>query len=396
MSRKYIDMDKYPRLDHFRHFLTMQQPCVSVTVQVDITDWLSGLKASGCPFFLSFQYAVVKAANRIPEFRQRIVDDKIVEYDYCNPSYIVSLPDDTYRYCNVNVGQPFAQYLKESRVKQDAALHSVHLEEEEGDEGDVIKSGKVKDIELATANIKMKKGEKPKGIYETIISDSHEEEIPIGRTINTKVAGRKLRVVGYYTSDAADDDTYYVHHDTIDADYIQKQKSLTAYADDTRKLKSILDQERMSSRINDSKDKKAYISQRKDQLTSAVVVAGIIMLISLVEMFLMLRSSFLSRIKEIGTLRAIGLKKKDIYRMFTGEILVITFITAIPGILIMYYILTQITKITYYLEGMYKINPIVALISLGIVVVFNLIAGLIPVFSTMRKTPAQILARTDI
>lgn len=133
MSRKYIDMTKYPRLDHFRHFLTMQQPCVSITVQVDITDWLSRLRASGCPFFLSFQYAVVRAANRIPEFRQRIVDDKIVEYDYCNPSYIVSLPDDTYRYCNVNVGQPFAQYLKESRVKQDAALHSVHLEEEEGD-----------------------------------------------------------------------------------------------------------------------------------------------------------------------------------------------------------------------------------------------------------------------
>ena len=133
MSRKYIDMTKYPRLDHFRHFLTMQQPCVSITVQVDITDWLSRLKASGCPFFLSFQYAVVRAANRIPEFRQRIVDDKIVEYDYCNPSYIVSLPDDTYRYCNVNVNQPFAQYLKESRVKQDAALHSEHLEEEESD-----------------------------------------------------------------------------------------------------------------------------------------------------------------------------------------------------------------------------------------------------------------------
>ena len=133
MSRKYIDMDKYHRLDHFRHFLTMQQPCVSVTVQVDITDWLSRLKASGCPFFLSFQYAVVRAANRIPEFRQRIVDDKIVEYDYCNPSYIVSLPDDTYRYCNVNVNQPFTQYLEESRVKQDAALHSEHLEEEEGD-----------------------------------------------------------------------------------------------------------------------------------------------------------------------------------------------------------------------------------------------------------------------
>ena len=120
------------------------------------------------------------------------------------------------------------------------------------------------------------------------------------------------------------------------------------------------------------------------------------MLISLIEMFLMLRSSFLSRIKEVGTLRAIGLKKKDIYRMFTGEILVITFITAIPGIAIMYFALTQRVTITYYIEGMYIITPVIAAITFAIILVFNLLAGLIPVFSTMRKTPAQILARTDI
>ena len=133
MSRRHLDMSTYPRLDHFRYVLGMNNPFVNVTVQVDLTDWLPQIRKAGFPFFLSFQYAVVRAANRIPEFRQRIVDDKIVEYDYCNPSYIVSLPDDTYRYCNVNVNQPFAQYLEESRVKQDAALHSEHLEEEEGD-----------------------------------------------------------------------------------------------------------------------------------------------------------------------------------------------------------------------------------------------------------------------
>ena len=110
----------------------------------------------------------------------------------------------------------------------------------------------------------------------------------------------------------------------------------------------------------------------------------------------MLRSSFLSRIKEVGTLRAIGLKKKDIYRMFSGEILVITLITALPGIATMYYVLYNLVKITYYLEGMYMINPLIALISLAILVIFNLISGLIPVYVTMRKTPAQILARTDI
>lgn len=267
-----------------------------------------------------------------------------------------------------------------------------------GDEGeeDYIKNGKVRDLDLATNNIKIKKGEAPKEVYETIINIDHEEEVPIGKTISLKVAGRKLTVVGYYTSDSADDDTYYVHADTIKEDYIMKQKNFSAYADNTALLKAMLDKEGLSAKVNDSRDRKAYINARKDQLTSALVVAGIIMLISLIEMFLMLRSSFLSRIKEVGTLRAIGLKKKDIYRMFTGEILVITFITAIPGILLMYFGLTQVVKITYYLEGLYIVSPVVAVITFGVILLFNLIAGLIPVYVTLRKTPAQILARTDI
>lgn len=133
MSRKQIDMSKYPRLDHFNHFLAMDHPCASVTVQVDITDFVPRIKAAGYPFFLSFQYAAVHAANRIPEFRQRILNGAIVEYDFCNPSYTVALPDGTYRYCLVNANQPFPQYLEEGRIKQAAAIESEHLEEEGDD-----------------------------------------------------------------------------------------------------------------------------------------------------------------------------------------------------------------------------------------------------------------------
>ena len=133
MSRKQIDMSTYPRLDHFNHFLAMEHPCASVTVQVDITDFVPKLKAAGYPFFLSFQYAAVQAANRIPEFRQRFLKGMILEYDFCNPSYTVALPDGTYRYCLVNANQPFAQYLEEGRIKQAAALESEHLKEDDDD-----------------------------------------------------------------------------------------------------------------------------------------------------------------------------------------------------------------------------------------------------------------------
>ena len=274
-----------------------------------------------------------------------------------------------------------------------------YAEEGEEDEGDVIQSGRVKDIDLAKSKISLiKGGKKPTGLYEVLVNDSHieEDDYKIGRKISPKMAGHKLKIVGYYKSDSAYEDTYYVGADTIKADYVFKQKSFSVYAPNVSQVKSLLDTQALPSKVNDTKEKQAYIHERKDQLTSALVVAGIILLISLIEMFLMLRSSFLSRIKEVGTLRAIGLKKKDIYRMFAGEILVITMITAVPGIAIMYYVLYNLVKITYYLEGMYMINPAIAGISLAIVVVFNLIAGLIPVYVTMRKTPAEILARTDI
>lgn len=314
----------------------------------------------------------------------------------------ISIPNlDDYIISGISDTQSPSLYVDESEVMH--ILTNANAEDEdyyymdyEDGEGDSIRSGRVKDVELAKSTLKITKGNMPKKKYEVIVSSDHEEEYAIGKPINVKAAGRKLTVVGYYKSDSAADDTYYVHGDTIKLDYIKKQKSFTAYTSNTKQLKAILDKEKLSAKINDLSDRKAYIYQRKEQLTSAMVVAGIVMLISLIEMFLMLRSSFLSRIKEVGTMRAIGLKKKDIYRMFTGEILVITIITSIPGILIMYYILSQIVKITYYIEGQYMISPLVAAISLAIVVAFNLFAGLIPVFGTMRKTPAQILSRTDI
>lgn len=268
--------------------------------------------------------------------------------------------------------------------------------DDEEDE-DAVRSGRIKDFALADKEIKIKKGSKePKELYEVLINDSHEEEYKIGKSLNVKMAGHKLKVVGYYTSPNASEDTYFVSAKTIRKDYVRKQKEFTVYAPNTKQVKSLLDTQSLPSKVNDVRDRKAYIYARKDQLTSSLIVAGVILFISLVEMFLMLRSSFLSRIKEVGTLRAIGLKKKDIYRMFTGEILVITMITAIPGLAAMYYILSNVVKVTYFLEGMYMINPIVAALSLGIMLLFNLFAGLIPVYVTMRKTPAQILARTDI
>ena len=263
-------------------------------------------------------------------------------------------------------------------------------------EVDPVVNGTVKDIDIAKSKIKITSGRNPEEAYETVVNETNEGFVEIGDKVDTKAGKKKLTVVGFYSSDSAEEDTYYVTAETITRHYISKQNYFTAYAPDTGMLKSILDLAGVQGAVNDVRDRSIYINARKDQLISAILVAGIIMLISLAEMFLMLRSSFLSRIKEVGTLRAIGLKKSDIYKMFIGEILVITFITAVPGIAVMYFALTKLVNVTYYLEGSYMVTPAIAAITFAIILAFNLLAGLIPVFTTMRKTPAQILARSDI
>ena len=137
---------------------------------------------------------------------------------------------------------------------------------------------------------------------------------------------------------------------------------------------------------------------RKSQLTTVrafLLVGAIIIIISLVEAFLIMRASFLSRIKEVGILRAIGVKKSDIYKMFTGEIVAITIIASIPGWLAMNYIIYKAQNITY-LSDMFVCTPQTVLVSLALIFGFNLLFGLMPVFHTLIKTPAAILARTDV
>lgn len=259
-----------------------------------------------------------------------------------------------------------------------------------------VVTGDVKDIAITDSKIKVTSGRKPEEPYEVLVSDSHNYEYAIGNTLDTRMAGHKLKVVGFYSSDRYGEDTLYVNARTVELDYISRQKNFTACTDNVKMLSYLLEKEGIACKINTERDKQAYIDRMKDSLMASLLVAGIILLISLIEMFLMLRSSFLSRIKEVGTLRAIGLKKRDIYRMFIGEILVITFVTGVPGVALMYYIMYNVVKIKTYLSGMYMVKPVIALIAFAVILLFNLLVGLLPVARTLRKTPAEILARTDI
>ena len=114
-----INWDKYPRKAHFAYFQSLQNPYAGVTVPVDITAFLASVHRRGLPFFHCFLYAVTRAANAVPELRQRILEGRIVEFPSCPASYTVALPDSSYCYCRLEADRPLEDFLPYAKDRVD-------------------------------------------------------------------------------------------------------------------------------------------------------------------------------------------------------------------------------------------------------------------------------------
>lgn len=129
MHYTIIDMEKDPRCGQFAYFRGMQFPFASVTVEVDITDMMAA--RGDRPFFLSLLYAVVRAANAVPQLRRRILPDgRVAEYDWCAPSYTVMQPNGVYVYATVEGDLSYEDFAAEGQRRQREVLERGTLTED--------------------------------------------------------------------------------------------------------------------------------------------------------------------------------------------------------------------------------------------------------------------------
>ncbi len=107
--------------------------------------------------------------------------------------------------------------------------------------------------------------------------------------------------------------------------------------------------------------------------------------------------SVLERTKEIGILRALGARKRDIKRVFNAETFLIGLFSGLLGIVIAYLLTFPANTIIESLSGVAgvaKLNPVHALVLIGISVILTLIGGGIPAGIASRKDPVEAL-RTE-
>ncbi|MEJ2742861.1 MAG: CatA-like O-acetyltransferase [Gammaproteobacteria bacterium] len=97
---KLIDLDTYERAKTFEAFKNHDVPVLSTACNVDITNARILSERTKISTFIIISYYVSKVLNEVPNFRHRIVDDRLYEYYKINPGYTVLLENKTFTFCD--------------------------------------------------------------------------------------------------------------------------------------------------------------------------------------------------------------------------------------------------------------------------------------------------------
>ncbi len=106
-----LDLEHWPRRKHFEHFCSLDYPHFNLTANVEISKTYSYCKTHRFSLFKAIVYIAATAANVVPEFRQRIREGQVIEYDVVHPSVTVMSGEDVFSFCHIAYTSDFQQFL---------------------------------------------------------------------------------------------------------------------------------------------------------------------------------------------------------------------------------------------------------------------------------------------
>ena len=142
----------------------------------------------------------------------------------------------------------------------------------------------------------------------------------------------------------------------------------------------------------------SLINNMIDMITYALIAfTALSLLVSTVMIGIITYVSVVERVKEIGVIRSLGGRKRDVSHLFNAETFIIGLVSGILGILITMLFALIINIIIGYVAdintiAIVRVND--AAIMIGVSIILTLISGLIPAQSAAKKDPVVAL-RTE-
>jgi chloramphenicol O-acetyltransferase type A len=129
---KTIDMQTHPRREHFNIFSAFDQPHFNMCADVDLSIFYPYVKRCGFSFTVALVYVITRAANDIPEFRQRIRDGKVIEHDIVHPSGTILVDEDLFSFCTFDYYEDFSEFAPLALQRIAQVKENLTLKDEPG------------------------------------------------------------------------------------------------------------------------------------------------------------------------------------------------------------------------------------------------------------------------
>ncbi len=139
---------------------------------------------------------------------------------------------------------------------------------------------------------------------------------------------------------------------------------------------------------------RALSEARRGALTNACIMLFFLALMCLCVFFVM-RSSFMSRVREVGILRAIGVTRRNLLFRFAVETALLLLLTTVIAYTCTSFLIFSLADAPLF-STVFFFPPWLAICLLAVILAFGLLFGVLPAFLLLRKTPSEILAKYDI
>ncbi|WP_270448861.1 ABC transporter ATP-binding protein/permease [Lactobacillus delbrueckii] len=271
----------------------------------------------------------------------------------------------------------------------------------------------LKTVNDGIAKSEIKKGRLPKANKNEVMIDSGSadnlskkilgKKVKATLQIGTKTITKTVKVVGIYeASGSGQVSTLLLPYS--DLAKIFKDNGLTLKANVV--YLTATDKQYTSSIKQAAKDK-GFAGSMQEQMTEMfdsilsvltyvlTAIAAVSLLVSAIMILVVLNISVVERTQEIGVMKALGARRKDIRRIFSSEAFLLGLASGIVGIALTWLLAQGINSFTQsaFKAAVVSLTPQYALTGLIISIVISMIAGILPANHASKLDPVEALRK---
>lgn len=271
----------------------------------------------------------------------------------------------------------------------------------------------LKTVNDGIAKSEVKKGRLPKAGKDEVMIDSGSadnlgkkilgKKVKASLQIGTKNITKTVKVVGIYeASGSGQVSTLLLPYSDLAKIFKDNGLSLKAnvvYLTATDK--------QYTSSIKQAAKDKGFAGSMQEQMTEIfdsilsvltyvlTAIAAVSLLVSAIMILVVLNISVVERTQEIGVMKALGARRKDIRRIFSSEAFLLGLASGIVGIALTWLLAQGINSFTQsaFKAAVVSLTPQYALTGLLISIVISMIAGILPANHASKLDPVEALRK---